>query len=199
MRDKTNSFDADMQRYIAVTTVGPSTLRNQGGPGVIAAAQRFLSELAICTFAVKDEKSFLAVLDTTTDELRRRLPLGSRHWGAARKALNLFLRDICYNGFLSHRYSLAGLEPWMEIPLDSLVAVALKRHAGKGALPSWPGLKGLTPAVSVRFQYAARDWADTEGISRVHLDMRIWITQRTKLANVYAAQARAPGKRGRGS
>ena len=183
MQDKPDSFHADMQRYIAVTTVGPSTLRNQGGPGVIEAAQRFLSELDIRTLAVDDENSFLAVLNTTTAELRRRLPLDSQHWGAARKALNLFLRDICYNRFLSRRYSLAVVEPWMEIPLDSLVATALKKRVGRRGLPSWPGLKGLTPHVSLRFQHAARDRADAEGISRVHLDMRIWLTQRTKLAN----------------
>jgi len=183
MRDKTGSFYADMQRYIAVTTVGPSALRNQGGPGVIETAQRFLSELDLRAFAVNDEKSFLAVLDVTTAELQRRLPVESQHWGAARKALNLFLRDICYNRFLSQEYSLAVLEPWMEIPLDSLVAAALKRHVGRGRLPAWPGLKGLTPPVSLRFQAAARDWADTEGISRVHLDMRIWVKDRTKLAN----------------
>ncbi len=183
MEDKTDGFYADMQQYVAVTTVGPSTLRNQGGPGVIETAQRFLSSLDIGSFAVQDEKSFLAVLDTMTDELRRRLPQYSRHWGAARKALNLFLRDICYNRFLAHRYSLAGLERWMEIPLDSLVAVALKKRVGRGRLPSWPGLKGLTPPLSLRFQHVARDWAEAEDISRVHLDMRIWLKQRTKLAN----------------
>lgn len=183
MQDKTDSFYADMQRYIAVTTVGPSALRNQGGPGLIEKAHHFLSTLDIRTFAVNDEKSFLEVLDTTTDKLRRTLPLDSQHWGAARKALNLFLRDICYNRFLSPRYSLAVLEPWMEIPLDSLVAAALKRHVGRGGLPIWPGLKGLTPRVSLWFQHAARDWANTECISRVHLDMRIWVNQRNKLAN----------------
>lgn len=135
MQDKTDSFYADMQRYIAVTTVGPSALRNQGGPGVIETAQRFLGALDMRTFAVDDEKSYLEVRDTTTLELRQRLPLDSRNWGAARKALNLFLRDICYNRFLSDRYSLALLEPCMEIPLDSLVATALKRRVGRGDSP----------------------------------------------------------------
>ncbi len=193
MQDKTDSFYTDMQQYIAVTTVGPSTLRNQGGPGVIEMAQRFLSVLDLSILAVNDEKSFLAVLDATTAKLQQRLPVDSQHWGAARKALNLFFRDICYNRFLSHRYSLAVLEPWMEIPLDSLVATSLKRHVGRGGLPKWPGLIRLTPAVSLRFQRAARDWAGAEGISRVHLDMRIWVKARTKLAN--KALHRAAGSR----
>jgi hypothetical protein len=182
MQCKTYIFYADVQRYIAATTIGPSALRNQGGPGVIERAQLFLSALDIRTLAVKDEESFLDVLDTATAELQQRLPVHCNHWGAARKAINLFLRDICYNRFLSHKYSLAVLEPWIEIPLDSLVAFALKRHVGRGGLPSWPGLKGLTPPVSLRFQRVAKDWADTEGISRAHLDMRIWIQERTKLA-----------------
>lgn len=182
MKDKTNSLYHDMQRYIAVTAIGPSTLRNQGAPGVIAAAQCFLSNLALRTFTVKNEKAFLAVLDATTNELRRSLPSDSQHWGAARKGLNLFLRDICYNRFLSQRHSMGRLEPWMEIPLDSVVAAALKKHIGKGRLPSWPGLKRLTPSGSFLFQDVARQWADAEHISRVHLDMRIWVKQRTKLA-----------------
>lgn len=183
MQDKTDSFYTDMQRYIAVTTVGPSALRNQGGPGVIETAQRFLAALDMRIFTVHDEKTYLEVLDTTTLELQQGLPRDSRNWGAARKALNLFLRDICYNRFLSDKYSLALLEPWMEIPLDSLVATALKRRVGRGGLPTWPGLKGLTPSISWQFQHRAKDWADAEGISRVHLDMRIWVEQRTSLAN----------------
>lgn len=183
MRDKPDSFCADMQRYIATTTIGPSALRNQGSPGVIEKAQLFLAALDVGMFVVKDERSFLSVLDSATADLQHRLPADSQHWGAARKALNLFLRDVCYNRFISLRHPLAVLEPWLEIPLDNLVATALKRRAGRGGLPSWPGLKRLTPAVSQKFQSTARDWADAEGISRVHLDMRIWLRERTKLAN----------------
>jgi hypothetical protein len=174
---------ADMQKYIAVTTVGPSTLRNQGASGVIEAAQRFLKKLDMRRFAVKEEKAFLAVLDTVTEELKQRLPRVARHWGAARKALNLFLRDVCYNRLLEQKYSLAGLEFWMEIPLDSLVAAALKKRIGKGKLPRWRGLKRLTPSESLLFQHKARQRANASHISRVHLDMRIWVKQRTKLAN----------------
>ena len=59
MQDKTDSFYTDMQRYIAVTTVGPSALRNQGGPGVIETAQRFLAALDMRIFTVHDEKTYL--------------------------------------------------------------------------------------------------------------------------------------------
>ena len=181
MQGKTDIF-GDMQRYIAATTIGPSALRNQGGPHVIERAQLFLSTIDIRTFAVNDERTFLAALNATTTRLQRSLPAHCQHWGAARKALNLFLRDVCYNRFLSEKYSLARLEPWMEIPLDSLVGYALVKRIGRGGLPTWPGLKGLTPPVSVEFQRVAKDWADEEDISRIHLDMRIWLEERTKLA-----------------
>jgi len=183
MSDAPDNFCADMQRYIATTTIGPSALRNQGSPGVIEKAQLFLSGLDVSIFIVNDERSFLRVLDSATAQLQRRLPADSQHWGGARKALNLFLRDVCYNRFICLRYPLAILEPWMEIPLDKFVATALKRRAGRGGLPTWPGLKRLTSTVSQEFQSVAKRWADAEGISRVHLDMRIWLRERAKLAN----------------
>ena len=184
MSDEPDNFCADMQRYIATTTIGPSALRNQGSPGVISKAQRFLSKLDVAKFAVNDEESFLRVLNSATDQLQHGLPADSQHWGAARKALNLFLRDVCYNRFICLRHPpLAILEPWLEIPLDNLVATALKKHAGRGGLPKWPGLKRLTSVVSQKFQSEAKKWANSEGVSRVHLDMRIWLRERTKLAN----------------
>ena len=46
----------------------------------------------------------------------------SRHWGAARKAVNLFLRDALCNRYLAEEFNLKKAEAWMEIPLDSAVA-----------------------------------------------------------------------------
>jgi hypothetical protein len=110
MMKKDDQFYRDMQRYIAVTTIGPSALRNQGSKGVIKAAQNHLAVIDLGAFHTKDEQAFLKVLDTETAELREALPKGSRHWGAARKACNLFLRDICYNRFLCERHGLAHSE-----------------------------------------------------------------------------------------
>ena len=66
----------------------------------------------------------------------------------------------------------------MEIPLDGLVAIALKRRAGRGQLPQWPGLNKLTPDVSRPFQVFARKLAACESVSRIHLDMRLWTKER---------------------
>lgn len=183
-----------MQRYIAVTTVGPSALRNQGSKGVIKAAQDYLARIPLRQFRANVEGSFLRTLDTETERLRKTLPRGAQNWGAARKALNLFLRDICYNRFLCDRHGLSRSENWMEIPLDSLVAAFLKRKARheKTRLPRWPGLTGLTREVSAIFQAYAKQVALSQGISRVHLDMRVWTEERERNVEQPAA---AYGKR----
>ena len=169
-----------MQAYIAVTTVGPSALRNQGSRGVIKAAQKFLASIDLEVFRAENETAFREVLDTKTDALQKALPRGAQNWGAARKALNLFLRDTCYNRFLCKRYGLSQAEEWMEIPLDSLTAASLKRRGARGKLPQWPGLNRLTPDVSSEFQTFAKQVALAEGISRVHLDMLLWTEERER-------------------
>jgi len=179
---KDDKFYCDMQRYIAVTTVGPSALRNQGSKGVIKAAQDHLARIRLRQFRANNEDSFISTLDTETERLRKALPQGAKNWGAARKALNLFLRDICYNRFLCERHGLSKSEDWMEIPLDSLIAAFLKRKARqeKRRLPRWPGLTGLTREVSAIFQAYAKQVALSQGISRVHLDMRVWTEERER-------------------
>lgn len=192
MIKKDDHFYRDMQRYIAVTTIGPSALRNQGSAGVIKAAQNYLAVINLGAFRTKDERAFLKVLDDTTQKLKHKLPRGAQNWGAARKACNLFLRDICYNRFLCQRYGLEESEEWMEIPLDGLVATALKRKGRKGGLPRWPGLNRLTPEVSAKFQAFARQVAADQGISRVHLDMRLWTTERERNGEQSAAADALP-------
>jgi len=180
---KDSRFHIDMQRYIAVTTVGPSALRKQGARGVLKTAQDYLGSTDLYRFRAADEAGFLRALDDATEELRSAFPCGAQNWGAARKALNLFLRDICYNRFLYDKLEGASdPEDWMEIPLDNLVAKALGRRSRRGELPRWPGLKGLTAKVSSEFQAFAKRVATEEGISRVHLDMQLWKAEREKRA-----------------
>lgn len=180
MMRKPDTFYSDMQAYVAVTTVGPSALRNQGSKGVIRAAQKFLSSIDLGAFRTENEAAFGKTLDSETEALQKTLPRGAQNWGAARKALNLFLRDTCYNRFLCKKYGLSQAEEWMEIPLDSLTAASLKRRGARGNLPKWPGLNRLTPVVSSEFQAFAKQVALAEGISRVHLDMRLWTEERER-------------------
>jgi hypothetical protein len=183
MMKKDDQFYCDMQKYIAISAIGPSSLRNQGSDGVIKATQKQLARINLRVFRAEDEGAFLRVLDDQTEILRCALPRKAQNWGAARKALNLFLRDICYSRFLCEEYGLALAEEWMEIPLDSLTAAALKRKGTRGELPQWPGLNGLRPDVSSKFQALAKRVASAQGISRIHLDMRLWAEERERMAN----------------
>lgn len=182
---KDDQFYVDMQKHIAISAVGPSALRNQGSAGVIKAAQKHLADINLQIFRTKNEGAFLRVLDDQTEVLRRALPRAAQNWGAARKALNLFLRGICYNRFLCEKHGRALVEEWLEIPLDNLTAASLKRKDKKGYLPQWPGLKGLTPDVSSKFQALANQIASSPKtpISRIHLDMRLWAEERERTAS----------------
>ena len=83
-----------LRAYLAATTIGPSTLRNQGAKHVIKAARAFLADLDPNRFrGVRDEQEYLNVLDKITRELKHCLPAHAHHWGAARKSINLFMRE----------------------------------------------------------------------------------------------------------
>jgi hypothetical protein len=146
--EKNDHFRRDMQRYIAASTIGPSTLRNPRASGVSETAQKYVAVVDLSAFSAQNEDDYLAALNAQTKLLQTAFPLGARNWSAARKALNIFLRDICYNRFLCERHRLAASGEWMEIPLDKLVATALKRKASQGKLPPWPGLNQLTAEIS---------------------------------------------------
>ena len=174
---KRNDFIPTLQRRTGVTAVGPSALRSQG-KGVLAATQEFLGATDLASIPTSSTKRYRAWLNEQTDALLDALPVSGRPWGTARKALNLFMRDVLYNRYLNRHFGINGLEPWLEVPLDSAVAKGLKKHAGWGNLPQWPGLKNLHPETSDRFQGFALDHARAQGIERVHLDVYLWLENR---------------------
>lgn len=177
-RIRPDAFLQKIQEYVAITAIGASTLRNQGAPGVVENARRFLADMNLECFVDLDKSQFKARLDHETENLLKVLPVSGRPWGTARKALNLFLREVLYNRYLCERFSFQHLESWLEIPLDSAVARGLKKKTGKGALPIWPGLKHLTKDQSDEFQSFAQRLADQMGIARVHLDAYLWTEYR---------------------
>src|SRR5690606_38564090 len=125
------------QERVARIAVGASTARNQGGPGVVAAARQFFAGLDLRRFARRNARRYRAELDMATDELLGRLPPVAASWGLARKLLNIFIRDASYHVVLNAEYGLldrAGRH--MELPLDSLTAAGLKRALERGALPA---------------------------------------------------------------
>lgn len=163
-----------LQVRTAMLAIGHSTLRSQGAPGMVAEARRFLRNVDLHLFSVGASEQFMAVLDTQTNLLSSQFPDGGRgNWGAARKSLNIFLRDVFYCRPLCEHYKLAVFEPWLEVPLDSNVYEGLLSDTTNAAVP-WPGVKALTPAVSSKLQSTASAVAKSLGVARVHLDVRYW-------------------------
>jgi hypothetical protein len=158
--------------------VGPSTVRGRGNSGVVLATRNFLLNLDLKLFSTGRATVFRSALDRTTKRLVQALPSKARSWGLARKVLNIFLRDALYTAYLRDSYELGSAEAYYELPLDSVTATELKRTAGRGVLPPWPGVKHVTPALSDAYQKAAQRIAQRRGIHRVHLDAYWWSVSR---------------------
>lgn len=85
-------FIRTMQKKVAVSAVGPSALRSQGR-GVLAATQDCLSEIDLSAIPIGKQENFNNWLDRQTGIILKAMPVKEKPWGAARKALNLFLRE----------------------------------------------------------------------------------------------------------
>lgn len=176
---KKSEFLGTIQSRVARIAVGPSTVRGKGNKGVVKAARAHLRALDLSAFSVRPA-AFRAVLDRETKALVAALPRSARHWGIARKLLNIFLRDCLYTGYLEAAYRLSRAEQAYEIPLDSITAKHLKLVAGGGVLPRWPGVKYATPSLSDQYQRVAGEEAVRRGVARVHLDAVWWSVSRDR-------------------
>ena len=159
----------------AELSVAPSTVRKAGAPGTVRAAREALKSVDLGRFAVDSKSKFLEELDRETQTVRRRLPSGARHWGIARKVLNIFLRSCVQHRALSAALGLARLEFWLEIPLDSYTARGIHMCSGE-TLPRWKSVKSLSPEQSAAYQAAARRLAQRVGCRPVHLEACWWRT-----------------------
>lgn len=167
-----------LQRFIAICAISISALRNQG-IGSIQKARAFCGGLSLIKYGqAKNRKDYIKLLDDDTVKLAKLINPKKKPWGTARKALNLFMRDCLYNRYLSEHFHLTKLEDFLEIPLDSAVSKGLRNKAGRGYLPKWPGLIGLKKPASEVYQKFAQEIADKRKISRVHLDLELWLENR---------------------
>jgi len=157
----------------AEAAIGPSSVRNQGNKGVVEKAREYLKTVPLESFVVPTERRFRAVLDLHTEALRKSLPVRAKHWGTARKVLNLFLRDILYHRYLCKYYHFDLIEQWLEVPLDKYSAQGLDNEYA-GILPHWPGIKYLKERQSQTYQLAAKQVARIKCIAPVHLDICWW-------------------------
>jgi hypothetical protein len=183
-------FYIRLQRRIAQTAVGASAIRNQGKKGDVGLIKScrdyFENELNIEEFfnLLTSETLFKEFLDRHTSTLTNRFPETAKSWGAARKGLNLFLRDLTYNKYIADKYNLPKefnennekLKN-LEVPLDKDVALGL--HAQfTGQLPKWAGIKHLQPKENEIYQEKAKELANGRSIARIHLDLEFWRDKR---------------------
>jgi hypothetical protein len=163
-----------MQRFVANVSISSSTLRGPGH-GTAAAAQKYLSELDLRQFSEVSGDRFARRLDRAPSRLQEQFPNGSQHnWGAARKALNIFLRDAANNHHLRLRSRIASIDRYLEVPLDSQVAARLHAEEEGQALPRWTTIKSLRPSFNAEYQAVAGSVARRMGVDRVHLDLFYW-------------------------
>jgi hypothetical protein len=165
---------AHLQRYVANVGITASALRNQGASGIVKAARQFLAALAFAPLVTMQPCDYRRWLDTTTETLLPQLPEGARNWGAARKAINIFMSHAYLNRELAGEYQLDRLAAEMETPLDDLAAKALRKFAGSGGLPKWPGIRCLTEEVSDQYQATANLLSAKHDIPRACLDILLW-------------------------
>lgn len=164
-----------LQKRTGVLAIGRSTLRNQGAPGVIEKARDYLKVIDLKPLKKIDTETKLKnYLQKHTIKLSNNFPRGAKgNWGAARKAINIFLRDCLYNQYLSKEYGFHKLEKWLEVPLDGDVANKLKSKHPDSEL-KWKSIKSLGKEMSDKFQSYASQSAKLDGVSRVHLDIKYW-------------------------
>ena len=148
-------------------------MRGAGSSGVVAAAREYLKRLTLTDFGTGDATGFRDSLDSATNELTVALPKQSRHWGLARKGLNIFLRDCLYTVYLRDAFSLQLAEAFFEVPLDSISGKSLFEQSF-GRLPRWKTVRGLTPSLSDKYQLEASRLASVRKTPRVHLDAIWW-------------------------
>jgi hypothetical protein len=168
------AFLSKLQRRTAQAAIGSSALRNQGAPGVISAARDGLARISLRDFSSANAATFRHLVDRATTKLVSTFPTGAKNWGAARKAVNLYLRDVVYNRDLCLQFDLARIRPWLEVPLDKDVGTALCREREGKHLPEWDSIKRLDPSSSAAFQQVAAKVSKRRRVCRVDLDIYYW-------------------------
>lgn len=163
-----------VQMHVAQRSIGPSTVRGAGRGGTAEAARTYLASLNLMDFSGRGMSRFEHALDMHTERLRAGLPRSARHWGLARKCLNIFLRDATEHHVLRIRFNLAQVESRLEIPLDRHTATELRARDTAGLLPRWRTIKHLTPEDNSRYQALASKEAARAGTTRVFLDAMFW-------------------------
>jgi hypothetical protein len=175
---KHDEFLTAIRSRAARIASGGSAMRGKGNKGCSKSARGALRDVNLRSFATSDAPVFRERLDAETQRIRSTLPVSARHWGLARKVMNIYLRDCFYTTYLEGEFDLSKAECLLELPLDYFTANELKHAFPRRSLPPWPGVKHLSPVENARFQAAASKLASTRGCARVHLDAFFWSLNR---------------------
>lgn len=172
-----------IKKRIAYIAIGSSTLRNQGAAGVAKTAQEYLMKLDLSFLkGILNEGEYAVFLDKHTEELKDLFPGQAKgNWGAARKAINVFIEEAFYNKYLNAEYNLEKLGPFLEIPIDSHVIKNMKKEIEDGIIPKWSSIKSLKKEENHYYQLTAKKIADRKGKWRIFLDLDYWRNETAKL------------------
>lgn len=167
-----------LQEKIANLAIGASTLRNQGPPGMIASARLFLSRLDLnASIDAFKKQKYQKYLNKQTLKLMEFFPEGGcNNFGAARKSLNIFFRDIFDNRIILKHFKIKQthiLYKQLELPLDSYTIRGLLLYSNESK-QFWQSIKSLTPKNNQHFQKLAHELATLKKINRNELDILLW-------------------------
>jgi len=163
----------------ASSSVGSSTLRGMG-KRIAQQARESLMTIDPRKYSnASTEHQFLTLLESDTKKIMKSFSYDNRkNWGAARKVLNIFLRNLTYNKYTCKARKLAHIEKWLEVPLDSNVAKGLRTTQIKTGLEPkllpWKSIKGLEKEESNNYQIVASKIAKKKRLNRVDLDICYW-------------------------
>jgi hypothetical protein len=156
-----------LQRHIAITSIGPTSLRKmRGTAGKRADLYALLGTTNLALFSIDGFEEHL-------DQLTKKIEdLFGGNFGAARKSANLFLRDCVNHYALRAHYGLASIEHLLEVPLDSISMRAIREEGPEK--PSKVSVSDLDANLSSTYQRSAAFISADRGIDRVHLDTLWW-------------------------
>jgi hypothetical protein len=170
---------AELQRYIAKMGTTASSLRNQGGRGLVSAAIAFLASLDLTQLANQTPTTYPQWLDAQTNSLVGQFPVTGL-WGGARKVINIFMVMASLNVFLRPAYGLDRFENVLEVPLDNTVVKKLRKFGRtqkvfpRAEFPKWESIKKLDPTNSAKHQQIADVMSAQRGIPRGRLDVALF-------------------------
>ncbi|MEX0752676.1 MAG: hypothetical protein WD073_07095 [Xanthobacteraceae bacterium] len=171
-----NTFIKILRRRVAGAAVTPSAARNMGPEGTIRAARKFLAEKVSLDKVGRSGAGYAKLLDELTSSLVEALPKGK--WGAARKFLNIFVRDAASNFYLREKFGLHRVEKFLEVPVDRHVAQFLREQEreqeNEGVLPKWKSVISLSSEQNKMYQNASKKFAKKENIDPIHVDIIAW-------------------------